>query len=155
MTADWDVNDALEETIDAIRLGALGLNLGQTLHDHLKAHYYDDFKKQHDDGVEWYGPHGASLKIIPLAGTVGVIAAALTTAKPPASSSAVPTDLDETSTFQAAHVVATIFCPNGLHPEGGFCVKARNDLRFGDAGQAFEVLIARLRIRGDSSKTAC
>jgi hypothetical protein len=126
MTADWDIDEAVDETLDAMEAGAGLLKIGPDLRKALRNLYYPDFKTQHDKGVPWYGVN--QTKVLTLATMGGMTAAGMTVMKAP-NPFPLPGEIDKASAFQAAYWVAhCMYCTagKGFKLLGGFCQTARD-----------------------------
>ncbi len=113
--ASWNVEDALNQVIVAIKTGAGTFKMEAGTETGLKKGYRDDFEERRRAGVEW---KDVEAKILALALTVGATAALFTTIK---SSSASGT-LDENLTYTAAWLIAQSSreCGKAVMT-GGFC----------------------------------
>jgi hypothetical protein len=128
MPADWDVDKALNETLDAMEAGAGLLKIGPDLRTALRNLYYPDFYTQHQNNVEWYGDN--ELKVVTVATMGGMMASVMTVARTP-NPFPIPKEVDKDSAFQAAYWMAnSIYCPlrglSRLKIFGGFCAHARD-----------------------------
>ena len=113
--ANWDVDDALDEVIVAIKAGAGTFSMDSKTETGLRSGYRDDFKDRRDAGVEW---NDVEARILALAVLVGSTAALFTSIK----SASATGPLDENLTYAAAWLVARSSpeC-TGLVMTGGFC----------------------------------
>src|SRR5260370_17283572 len=116
MSANWDVEDAIEEVIAAIREGS-ALRIGRRVRKYYENLYWDDFKAQWEKGADWYK---ARKRVLPLAVLVGAIASALTIIRAVINYDPVPYNVDEKSAADAAWFVAH----SDLCLDGAFCTRA-------------------------------
>ncbi len=119
MPTSWNVEDALEELVNAIQDGALLLMIEYNTRVTLKSKYRKDFQAQCDKGVDW---NTEKIYILPQANGVGLLAAYLTAEKALISGSGFPKVVDPDSAYEAGHRFAHVkSCPD-LEIEGVWCM---------------------------------
>jgi len=132
MSVNWNVEDALNQVVNAIIGSAHGLTLSTSAVTMIKNGYRPDFEDQHANGGDW---DLAEHKILELSGRIGNRSAMLTIAKWLAGGgnlASFPTELDEDSVRLMCYWVATIDCPTSQGAAlrsvilGAFCPRAVN-----------------------------
>lgn len=113
---NWDVDDALLETIDAIDAGAPFLPLSASARADLDDFYRPNYQACYDEGLEW---DDSKDTILVLAHLVGAFATPLEIA---ATFPDLPVEISSPSALSAAEAVAHIkLCPDGIKILGSFC----------------------------------
>jgi hypothetical protein len=149
MSANWDVEDAIEEVIAAIREGS-ALRIGRRVRKYYENLYWDDFESQWEKGADWYK---ARKRVLPLAVLVGALASVLTIVRAVINLDPVPYNVDRKSAADAAWFVAH----SDLCVDGAFCTQAVEGLKTSDEdsvkrAKAFAALIANLEPRSGRSR---
>lgn len=115
----WNVEDALEEVIDAVKKGAQPLEVDEETVQGLKVRYRPDFEKQFQESDHWLDLRD---RVLDLAERVGDRAMALTVGRwlNPSRDESAPKSVDAVLTYTAAYLVAKTCKPTGT-TRGRYC----------------------------------
>jgi hypothetical protein len=120
MPSSWNVETALEETVEAIAAGSPLPFTAAEIAEY-KNRYRPDFTDQYNHGADW---NAARRKVLLLSKLVGALATMLTEAKAFAFGGDRPNAVDPMSALQAAYLVSRMkICPIITGPDqfGKYC----------------------------------
>ncbi|HSS49300.1 MAG TPA: hypothetical protein VLX28_10160 [Thermoanaerobaculia bacterium] len=118
MASNWDIDEVLDQVVDAIQAGSALPFTAAELSEY-RDRYRPDFKKQHDQNADWDkdGP-----RVLVLATLVGVLATTLASSKALSSVGRLPTYVDLESALLAGYLVSRMkFCPVPAATDGKYC----------------------------------